>query len=49
MPPGAEQIKFAALFGDIEIIVPEGVELTGFTLFGRRQVYPRESKSIEKR
>jgi hypothetical protein len=40
VPADAEPIKVAALFGEIEIIVPDGVsvELTGFTLFGRRKV-----------
>ncbi|WP_327588260.1 DUF1707 domain-containing protein [Nonomuraea sp. NBC_00507] len=40
VPADAEQIKVASLFGGIEVIVPEGVsvELTGFTVFGRRKV-----------
>ncbi|GIH28136.1 hypothetical protein Aph01nite_64460 [Acrocarpospora phusangensis] len=48
VPPDAEQVKCAALFGEIEIIVPDrvSVELTGFTLFGRRQIDVRESDSI---
>ncbi|WP_285585585.1 DUF1707 domain-containing protein [Herbidospora sp. NBRC 101105] len=48
VPPGAEQIRVATLFGEIEVIVPDGVsvELTGFTLFGRRQIHLRQGESL---
>ncbi|WP_214108511.1 DUF1707 SHOCT-like domain-containing protein [Acrocarpospora catenulata] len=48
VPSGEVQIKASAPFGDIEIIVPDGVsvELTGFSVFGRKKVDVRKGNSI---
>ena len=46
--PSEVEIDAVAPFGDIEVIVPDGVtvELTGFTVFGRKKVDVRSSPSI---
>ena len=47
VPTGRVQISAVAPFGDIEVIVPDGVivELSGFSLFGRKKVDVRGSNS----
>jgi DUF1707 SHOCT-like domain/Cell wall-active antibiotics response LiaF, C-terminal len=49
VPSGEVEIKAVAPFGDIEVIVPDGisVELTGLSVFGRKKVDVRRSASIE--
>jgi DUF1707 SHOCT-like domain/Cell wall-active antibiotics response LiaF, C-terminal len=49
VPAGEVEIKAIAPFGDIEVIVPDGVtvELTGFLVFGHKKVDVRRSASIE--
>jgi Domain of unknown function (DUF1707)/Cell wall-active antibiotics response 4TMS YvqF len=46
VPSGEVAIQAIAPFGDIEVIVPDGVsvELSGFSLFGRKKVDVRESR-----
>jgi Domain of unknown function (DUF1707)/Cell wall-active antibiotics response 4TMS YvqF len=48
VPTGQVQISAVAPFGDIEVIVPDGVivELSGFSLFGRKKVDVRRSSSV---
>lgn len=48
VPTGQVQISAVAPFGDIEVIVPDGVivELSGFSLFGRKKVDVRRSSSM---
>ena len=48
VPTGQVQMSAVAPFGDIEVIVPDGVivELTGFSLFGRKKVDVRRSSSM---
>jgi hypothetical protein len=48
VPTGEIEIKAVAPFGDIEVIVPDGisVELTGFSVFGRKKVDVRRSALI---
>jgi hypothetical protein len=48
VPTGELQINAVAPFGDIEVIVPDGVsvELTGFSVFGRKKVDVRRPASI---
>ena len=45
MPTGEIEVKAVAPFGDIEVIVPDGisVELTGLSVFGRKKVDVRRS------
>jgi Domain of unknown function (DUF1707)/Cell wall-active antibiotics response 4TMS YvqF len=47
--PAEVEIKAVAPFGDIEIVVPDGVivELTGVSVFGRKKVDVRRSTSAE--
>jgi hypothetical protein len=47
VPAGEVTIRAIAPFGDIEVIVPDGVsvELSGFSLFGRKKVDVRTSAS----
>jgi hypothetical protein len=47
VPTGQVQISAVAPFGDIEVIVPDGVivELSGFSLFGRKKVDVQPSSS----
>jgi hypothetical protein len=47
--PAEVEIKAVAPFGDIEIVVPDGVdvELTGVSVFGRKKVDVRRSASME--
>lgn len=47
VPTGHVNISAIAPFGDIEVIVPDGVivELSGFSLFGRKKVDVRRSSS----
>jgi hypothetical protein len=49
VPTGHVDISAVAPFGDIEVIVPDGVvvELSGFSLFGRKKVDVRRSGSME--
>jgi DUF1707 SHOCT-like domain/Cell wall-active antibiotics response LiaF, C-terminal len=49
VPAGEVEIKAVAPFGDIEVIVPDGVsvELTGVSVFGRKKVDVRKSAPIE--
>ena len=49
VPTGQVQISAVAPFGDIEVIVPDGVivELSGFSLFGRKKVDVRRSSSMQ--
>jgi hypothetical protein len=49
VPAGEVEINAIAPFGDIDVIVPDGVsvELTGFSLFGRKKVDVRGPASIE--
>jgi hypothetical protein len=49
VPTGEVEIQAVAPFGDIEIVVPDGVsvELSGFSLFGRKKVDVRRSGSME--
>ena len=48
--PTEVEINAAAPFGDIEVVVPDGVtvELTGFSLFGRKKVDVRRSPSAQR-
>lgn len=48
VPAGEVQINAIAPIGDIEVIVPDGVivELTGFSVFGRKKVDVRGPTSI---
>jgi DUF1707 SHOCT-like domain/Cell wall-active antibiotics response LiaF, C-terminal len=45
VPTGEIEVKAVAPFGDIEVIVPDGisVELTGLSVFGRKKVDVRRS------
>jgi len=47
VPSGEVTIRAVAPFGDIEVIVPDGVsvELSGFSLFGRKKVDVRRTAS----
>jgi hypothetical protein len=47
VPSGQVEISAVAPFGDIEVVVPDGVsvELSGFSLFGRKKVDVRRSAS----
>jgi Domain of unknown function (DUF1707)/Cell wall-active antibiotics response 4TMS YvqF len=47
VPSGEVTIRAVAPFGDIEVIVPDGVsvELSGFSLFGRKKVDVRKASS----
>jgi predicted membrane protein len=47
--PAELEIKAVAPFGDIEIVVPDGVavELTGISVFGRKKTDVRRSASRE--
>jgi hypothetical protein len=47
VPSGEATIRAIAPFGDIEVIVPDGVsvELSGFSLFGRKKVDVRKAAS----
>jgi hypothetical protein len=49
VPTGEVRINAVAPFGDIEVIVPDGVgvELTGSSVFGRKKVDVRRPASIE--
>jgi hypothetical protein len=49
VPTGEVKINAVAPFGDIEVIVPDGVgvELTGLSVFGRKKVDVRRPASIE--
>ena len=49
VPTGHLNISAVAPFGDIEVIVPDGVivELSGFSLFGRKKVDVRRSSSMQ--
>src|SRR6266508_5987312 len=49
VPTGEVEIKAIAPFDDIEVIVPDGVsvELTGFSVFGRKKVDVRRSAFVE--
>jgi Domain of unknown function (DUF1707)/Cell wall-active antibiotics response 4TMS YvqF len=49
VPTGQVTISAVAPFGDIEVVVPDGVivELSGFSLFGRKKVDVRRSASME--
>ena len=49
VPTGEVQINAIAPIGDIEVIVPDGVsvELTGFSVFGRKKVDVRKPASLE--
>jgi len=49
VPSGEVEIKAVAPFGDIEVIVPDGisVELTGLSVFGRKKLDVRRSAAIE--
>ena len=49
VPTGQVHISAVAPFGDIEVIVPDGVivELSGFSLFGRKKVDVRRSGSMQ--
>ena len=48
VPTGEIEVKAVAPFGDIEVIVPDGisVELTGLSVFGRKKVDVRRSALI---
>lgn len=43
LPPGPLGVQATAVFGGVDVVLPEGttVELTGFSLFGGRDVKPR--------
>jgi Domain of unknown function (DUF1707)/Cell wall-active antibiotics response 4TMS YvqF len=47
VPSGEVTIRAIAPFGDVEVVVPDGVsvELTGFSLFGRKKVDVRKASS----
>jgi hypothetical protein len=47
VPTGHAEVKATAPFGDIEVIVPDGVsvELTGLSVFGRKKVDVRRPAS----
>ena len=47
MPAGELAITAVAPFGNIEVLVPEGVEVdvSGFTLFGSKKISVREVPS----
>jgi len=48
VPTGEIEVKAVAPFGEIEVIVPDGisVELTGLSVFGRKKVDVRRSALI---
>jgi predicted membrane protein len=48
VPAGEVEIRAVAPFGDIDVVVPDGVivELTGFSVFGRKKVDVRRPASI---
>jgi hypothetical protein len=48
VPTGEIEVRAVAPFGDIEVVVPDGisVELTGFSVFGRKKVDVRRSALI---
>ena len=48
VPFGEVSIDAVAPFGDIEVVVPDGVsvELTGFSVFGRKKVDVRKSAAV---
>jgi Domain of unknown function (DUF1707)/Cell wall-active antibiotics response 4TMS YvqF len=48
VPSGEVAIVAVAPFGDIEVVVPDGVtvELTGFSVFGRKKVDVRKAASM---
>jgi hypothetical protein len=47
VPAGEVEIRAIAPFGDIDVVVPDGVEveLTGFSVFGRKRVDVRSAAS----